>query len=299
MLKQTHVRKPPQFDLSIVILSYNSQFWLKKTLETLKEFYLDHTEFKVETIVVDNNSPDDSVALVKKDFKWVRLIINPENSGFAAGNNIALKELKSRYYMLLNNDVQLTEKSNLDHLIKFMDHNPKVGVISPKVVLPSGGIDKASHRGEPTPWASLTYFIGLEKLFPKSPKFGQYHMTYKDLSTTHNIDACSGAAMIVRTSAMRKVGLLDEAFFMYAEDLDWCKRFRDARYQVVFYPEVEVIHHKYKSGIKSKSKGTASKTLGYFYDTMLQYYDKHYRADNPEIFRDLLRLFLFIKKGGV
>lgn len=299
MLKQTHVRKPPQFDLSIIILNYNSQFWLKKTLETLQEFYLDHTEFKVETVVVDNNSPDDSVALVKKEFGWVRLIVNPENSGFAAGNNLALRNLSSRYAMLLNNDVQLTEKSNLDHLIKFMDQNPKVGVISPKVVLPSGGIDKASHRGEPTPWASATYFMGLEKLFPKSKHFGQYHLTYKDLSSTHTIDACSGAAMLVRSSALRKVGLLDEAFFMYAEDLDWCKRFRDAGYQIIFYPEVEVIHHKYKSGIKSKSKGTASKTLGYFYDTMLQYYDKHYRADNPEIFRDLLRLFLFIKKGGV
>jgi GT2 family glycosyltransferase len=286
------------FDLSIVILSYNSQFWLKKTLETLKEFYLDKTTYNVETIVVDNNSPDDSVALVKKEFKWVRLIVNPENSGFASGNNIALKELKSRYYMLLNNDVQLTEKSNLDLLLQFMDQNLKAGVISPKVVLPTGQLDKACHRGEPTPWASFTYFAGLEKLFPMSPKFGQYHLTFKNLNEVHTIDACTGAAMIMRTSAMKKVGLMDEQFFMYAEDLDWCKRFRDAGYQIVFYPEVEIIHHKYKSGIKSKTKGTASKTLLFFYDTMLQYYDKHYRSQYPEWVRNLLKLFLFIKKGG-
>lgn len=294
--------KPPTksvFDLSIVILSYNSQFWLKKTLETLKEFYLDRTDFKVETIVVDNNSPDDSAALVKNEFKWVKLIINPVNSGFAAGNNVALKNLDSRYSMLLNNDVQFTDKSNLDQLIRFMDKNPNVGVISPKVVLPTGQIDRACHRGEPTPWASFTYFLGLEKLFPMSPKFGQYHMTFKNLNEVHNIDACTGAAMIMRTSAMKKVGLLDEQFFMYAEDLDWCKRFRDAGHQIIFFPDVEIIHHKYKSGIKSKSKATSSKTLTFFYDTMLQYYDKHYRATNPELFRDILRLFIFIKKGGI
>src|SRR4029078_6122548 len=135
---------------SIIILNYNSQFWLKKTLETLKDFYLDQTQYQVETIVVDNNSSDESVDLIKKNFKWVKIIVNPENSGFAAGNNLALKDSQSRYNLLLNNDVQCTEKSNFDHLIQFMDQNQSVGIISPKIVLPNGKLDLACHRGEPT-----------------------------------------------------------------------------------------------------------------------------------------------------
>jgi GT2 family glycosyltransferase len=287
-----------QYDLSIIILNYNSQFWLKKTLDTLKKYYLDISKFKVEVIVVDNASADDSVKMTKREFKWAKLIVNPTNCGFAAGNNVALKDATARYVMLLNNDIQFTEQSNLDTLIKFMDKHKEVAVISPKVVLTNGQLDQACHRGEPTPWASLAYFMKLDKLFPTSPTFGQYHMSYKDLNSPHVIDACTGAAMIIRTKIMQKVGLLDEQFFMYAEDLDWCKRFRDAGHTIVFYPEVQIIHHKYKSGIKSKSKTVASKTKIYFYDTMLQYYDKHYRTKYPSFFRALLKTFLFIKKEG-
>ncbi len=285
-------------DLSIVILNYNSQFWLKKTLDSLKKYYLDKTKFAVEVIVIDNNSTDDSVKMTKREFKWATLIVNPTNCGFAAGNNVALKDSTARYTMLLNNDIQFTEQSNLDLLIKFMDKHNETAVISPKVVLTTGQLDMACHRGEPTPLASLYYFMKLDKLFPKSATFGQYHMSYKDLDTPHIIDACTGAAMIVRTKVMHQVGLLDEQFFMYAEDLDWCKRFRDAGHTIVFYPEVQIIHHKYKSGIKSKSKTVASKTKSYFYDTMLQYYDKHYRRQYPELYRMLLSAFLFIKKEG-
>jgi GT2 family glycosyltransferase len=286
-------------DLTIIILNYNSQFWLKKTLETLKEFYLDRTHYQVETVVVDNNSSDDSVALLKKSFKWAKILENSENTGFAAGNNLALKNSHSRYNMLLNNDVQCTEKSDFDQLIQFMDQNPSIGIISPKIILPNGKLDLACHRGEPTPWAFFTYFIGLEKLFPHNPHLAQYHLAYKNLQTIHAIEGCSGAAMLVRGSAMKKIGLLDEQFFMYAEDLDWCKRFRDAGYQIAFYPPVEIIHHKYKSGISSKSKATASKTRLHFFDTMLQYYDKHYRSQYPEFMRNILQFFLFIKKGGI
>ncbi|HCC84956.1 MAG TPA: glycosyl transferase family 2 [Candidatus Pacebacteria bacterium] len=289
----------PKFDLSLIILNFNAQFWLKKTLESLEEFYLNQTKLKVEVIVVDNHSLDDSVTLVKKNFKWVRLIESPENNGFAAGNNLALKEVRGRYCMLLNNDLQFTQKSNLDQLVQFLDKNSKVGVVTPKLVLPTGDLDWACHRGEPSPWASLTYFFGLEKLWPANPNFGQYHLTFKNLNEVHLIDACSGAALMLRTSALDRVGLLDEQFFMYAEDLDWCRRFRDAAYQIVFFPTVEIIHHKYKSGIKSNSKATVLKTHQFFYDTMLQYYDKYYRQQYPEIFRELLKLFIFMKKGGV
>lgn len=286
-------------DLSIIILNYNSQFWLKKTLTTLKEQYLDKTKYDVEVIVVDNASTDDSLTMLKRSFRWVKLIELPTNVGFAAGNNVALKQIKSRYGMLLNNDVEFTSNSNLDILIDLLEKQDakKIGMITPRLEFSTGQIDPACHRGEPDLWASLTYFAGLEKLFPKIRKFSEYHQWYKDLATAHQIDACSGATMLFRTTALKKVGLLDERFFMYAEDLDWCRSFRDQGWQIVFYPYVSLIHHKNKSGIGSSSKATSSKTKAYFYDTMLQYYDKHYQNNYPTWVRTLIKYIIKIKKG--
>jgi len=289
----------PITKLSLIILNYNSFFWLKKCLSSLEENYLNKTKFPVKTIVVDNNSHDQSKEMIKNEFKWTKLIELDENKGFSAGNNVALKQAESEYVMLLNSDTEFISDSNLDILIDFMDSHPNAGIISPKLILSNGKLDWASHRGEPTPWASLTYFLGLEKLFPTCKLFSQYHQKYLDLTQVHQVDACSGAAMLLRTSYMKQVGLLDERFFMYAEDLDWCKRFREANYQVWYNPNVEVIHHKYKSGIKTQSPLTAIQSKGHFYNTMIQYYDKHYKDKYPRFVRFLLRSFLFIKKGGM
>ena len=292
-------KKQKKVDLEIIIANYNSQFWLQKTLSTLESFYLSTTKKKVRVTVVDNNSEDESVTLMKKDFPWVELIILDENVGYSAANNKALEKTTATYSMLLNSDMEFTEKSNIDLLLKVMDKNPQIGVITPKVVFKNGSIDPACHRGEPTPWASLTYFSHLEKMFPNSKLFAQYHQTYKDFSTPHEIEACSGAAMLVRKSVIDSVGVLDERFFIYAEDLDWCKRFREAGNLIYYFPNVEIIHHKYKSGIKNASQKIARKTQMHFYDTMLQYYDKHYRDIYPEFVRTLLRYFLIIKKGAL
>jgi len=289
----------PLNKLSLVILNYNSKFWLKKCLSSIHEEYLSKTKNLVEVIVVDNHSHDDSIEMIKNDFNWVKLIELDDNKGFSAGNNVALKQIESEYAMLLNSDTEFTTLSNLDLLLNFMDSNSQAAVVTPKLMLPDGNLDWASHRGEPTPWASLTYYLGLEQLFPNSAVFGQYHQKYTNLNSPHQIDACSGAAMMVRTQYMDEVGFLDEQFFMYAEDLDWCKRFREVGYEVWYMPEVEVIHHKYKSGIKTQSPLTAIQSKRHFYNTMLQYYDKHYRDKYPRFVRFLLRTFLFIKKGGM
>lgn len=288
-----------QTDLSIVILSYNTQFWLKKTLSSLQDFYLTKTRFKVEVIVVDNHSQDETLAMLKTDFAWVKVIESSENRGFAAGNNLALKEITSRHTMLLNSDMECTEDSNFDLLIDELDKHAEFGIITPRIELTTHEVDLACHRGEPTPWASFTYYAGLEKLFPHNLKFSQYHLLYKGLDTSHEIDACSGAALMIRTAAMHKVGLLDEQFFMYAEDLDWCKRVREANYHIWYEPKVKVIHHKYKSGISSLSRQTAVKTKAVFYDTMLQYYDKHYQNRYPFWMRSLIKIFVEMKKGAV
>ncbi|MEN8253614.1 MAG: glycosyltransferase family 2 protein [Patescibacteria group bacterium] len=284
-------------DLSIIILNYNGRFWLKNTLKSLKEYYLDKTKYQVEVLVVDNASSDDSTTMIKRSFRWIDLIELKENIGFAAGNNVAIKNSKSKYVMLLNSDTEFTLESNLDQLIDLMEERKDIAVISPKLALANGKLDPACHRGEPTLWASLTYFSGLEAFFPKVKTFSQYHQLYKDINTIHEIDACSGAAMIVRNSSIKKIGLLDERFFMYAEDLDWCKRFKDANLKIVYFPLVSILHHKYKSGIKSNTKVQRSKTRGHFYDTMLEFYNKHYAKNHPRFLRFLVETFIKIKKS--
>ncbi len=288
-----------QADLEIIIVNYNSQFWLKKTLSSLKEFYLDKTKKTVITTVVDNASEDDSLRMIGHEFRWVNVIKLKDNFGFAVANNAALRETKAKYVMLLNSDVEFTQQSNLDTLIKFMEEKPKVGVITPRIEFTNGEIDPACHRGEPTIWASFTYMSGLENIFSTSKIFAGYHQSYKNPRNIHTIDACSGAAMIVRGNLLESVGLLDERFFMYAEDLDWCKRFREAGYMVVYNPEVIVIHHKYKSGIKNTSQSIARKTRKHFYDTMLQYYDKHYLDSYPKFVRHIIKYILVVKKGAL
>jgi N-acetylglucosaminyl-diphospho-decaprenol L-rhamnosyltransferase len=282
-------------DLSIIFLNYNTPDWTQLALKTLQKHYLSRTKLKVEVVVVDNASTDGSADMIAREFSWVKLIRSKTNDGFAAGNNLALKGVKSRYAMLINSDVECGETSNLDELVYYMDAHPDVSVITPKLLLASGQLDPASHRGEPTPWASLTYFSGLGKVFPKASLLAQYHQTHKSLDEIHEIDACSGAAMLVRTEAMNNVGLLDERFFMYAEDLDWSKRFRDAGGKVIFYPNVILTHHKYKSGRGQKNTTVAKTTSKHFYQTMLQYFDKHYRTKYPSFIRWGIQLFVWYK----
>jgi GT2 family glycosyltransferase len=283
-------------DLSIIILNYNGQSWLEKLLPSLRTQFLAKTRLEVEVVVVDNASTDSSIDWLKT-LSWIRLIRSDHNGGFASGNNLALRESTARYQMLLNSDTEFTsETSNLDLLVDYMDQHPDAGVITPNLLLDNGKQDPACHRGEPTPFASLTYFLRLEKYFPGSKWFGQYHQTYKPMTALHDIDACSGAALMVRTSCLHQVGLLDERFFMYAEDLDWCKRFREAGYRVVFHPKVSVLHHKYQSGIRNTNKQIQQSTSYWFYTTMLQYYDKHYKDKYPRIFRFFLKILLALNQ---
>lgn len=287
---------PKQPDLSIIILNYNTSDWLENVLSSIEAFPIKKNE--LEVIVVDNASSDNSVQVVREQFPQVKLVQSTDNGGFAKGNNQGIKVATSRFVMLLNSDAEFTAKTDLDACIRYLDEHEGVGVLTPKLILPDGSIDLASHRGEPTPWAAFSYFSGLEKLIPNSTLFGQYHQTWQDFNTVHEIEACSGAAMIVRSSAIAEVGLLDENFFMYAEDLDWCKRFRDQGYTVIFFPKCEIIHHKYKSGQNKKpevvnpenflnipgfSRKPKQKNIArfHFYETMKQYYTKHYQKNSP------------------
>lgn len=253
-------------DLSIVIVSYNTRELLRARLKSLQG----------QTIIVDNASGDGSREMVEKEFPNVDLIKNRQNVGFAKANNQGIRRTKSTYILLLNTDCEATRQA-ITETLKFLDTHQEVGGISCKLVLADGSIDPACHRGFPTPWASLTYFLGLEKLFPASRIFGQYHQGYKPMGEIHDVDCISGAFFLIRREVIEKVGLLDEAFFMYGEDIDWCFRIRKAGYRIQFYPHVSVMHKKHQSGLAHADSQLRLNTQKHFYDAMKLFYNKHYR----------------------
>lgn len=241
-----------KIDLSIIILSYNTKELLRNCLESIKKSKTNG--LIIETIVVDNASSDGSPDMVQKEFPWVRLIKSKKNLGFAGGNNLGLKKASGRYILFLNSDTIVSSEA-FKKMILFMESDKKIGACTPKTMLFSGGMDPDCHRGFPTLWASICYFSGLERLFPKSKIFGQYHQFYLDLTKAHEIDAGFGTFMMVRKEVLKKVGDWDESYFFYGEDLDLFYRIKKAGWKVMFYPESLATHHKgASSGLRRESK---------------------------------------------
>lgn len=265
-------------DLSVIILSYNTKELLHACLTTV--FASQLGKYSMEVIVCDNASSDGSLDMVKKDFPDAICIQNGKNKGFAAGNNPGIKKSKGRYVLLLNSDTEVHTHA-FQTMISYMDADHAVGVSTCKVVLPSGAIDPACHRGFPTPWASITYLLKLEKLFPKSHLFGQYHQGYKDMHVTHEVDCIVGAFFMVRREVIDTVGLLDEDYFMYGEDIDWCYRIKHAGWKIMFNPEASILHRKKQSGRANVLKKTRSITEVYFHKYNWLFYKKHYKQIYP------------------
>jgi len=282
--------------LSVIILNYNTVGLLKSCLSAV----LASTGFEgkeLEVIVVDNNSSDNSAEMVKKDFPDVKLIRNKKNLGFSTGNNVGIKNAGGKFLLLLNSDT-LVEPNVLITVLKSMDNDRLIGAATCLLQTADGKIDPASHRGFPTPWNSMSYFLGLEKLFPKTRFFGGYHQGWKNLKVPHEVDCISAAFMMVPEKVINKVGLLDERFFMYGEDIDWCLRIKNAGFKIFFYPGVKTLHLKRQSGRESRTDQTAKKNAQrQFVETMSQFYSKYYLLKYPGfVSRIVLSLLWIIKK---
>ncbi len=276
-------------EISLVIVNHNGWYWLEKCLRSFT--HLSHWRPQaggslIETIVVDNGSTDDSVALLQRHFPWVKVIALTSNLGFAGGNNVGIQHTAAPYVMLLNSDTEFKQRTDLRVLLDVFVREAKVGVVTPKLVLDSGELDHACHRGFPTPWNAFTYFSGLARRFPKVKWLSGYEMSWADLTKRHDIDACSGAAMIIARPALFEVGLLDESYFMYGEDLDWCYRFQQHGWRVIYEPAVTINHHKHKSGLAhAGSVETRLRTTEAFFEAMKQFIRKFYHRRYPLIVR--------------
>ncbi|GIP08716.1 glycosyl transferase [Paenibacillus macerans] len=257
-------------DLSIVIVNYNT---CRLTADCLRSVYASETDYTYEVIVVDNYSHDDSVETIRREFPQATLIENRQNTGFSYANNQAIKISTGRYVLLLNSDTVI-QKDTLDIMLSFMDSRPEVGASGCKVILPDGSLDKACKRGFPTPSASFYYAFGFSKRFPNNPKFNQYQLGYLDPDEEYPIDCLVGAFMMVRRETIEQVGLLDEDYFMYAEDTDWCYRIKQAGWVNYYYPRTTIVHYKGGSAPRRPLK-----IIYEFHRSMILFYRKHYRKN--------------------
>jgi GT2 family glycosyltransferase len=224
---------------------------------------------QVEIIVVDNNSSDGSRDYFEGKFPTVSFIWNSENVGFAKANNQAIRICNGDYILLLNPDTVVGEHV-LSRVVSFMDSHPNAGAAGVKMINGGGIFLPESKRGFPSPWTSFCKIFGLSKLFPRSQMFGKYHLIYLNENEIHEVDILCGAFMMIRSDVLDKIGLLDESFFMYGEDIDLSYRIALAGYKNYYIPE-KIIHYKGES--------TRKDTMRYvkiFYYAMYIFFQKHY-----------------------
>jgi len=276
-------------DLATVIVNYNTRDLLRDCLRSLPEA---SRGLACRTIVVDNFSADGSAEMVRAEFADVTILEPGCNGGYAFANNIGLREAGfgigarawPRYALLLNPDT-VVPPEGLTRMVAFMDAHPDVGVAGPKLVRPDGSLDRACRRSFPSPEVSFYRLAGLSRLFPHSRRFGRYNLTYLDADEQADVDAVVGAFMLMRGEALERAGLLDEAFFMYGEDLDLCYRIKALGYRVVYYPAVVVLHVK-----GAASRQSSRRSINAFYDAMRIFHNKHYRAQSPFLVNGLVGL---------
>ncbi len=281
-------------------MNYNVRYFLEQCLNSLYkavEYYQRKPQSTVhnpqntdiEIFVVDNNSVDGSVNLVKEKFNKVRLIENKENSGFAKANNIAIRQSDGEYILMINPDTVI-EDDTIEKVLTFMDSHPDAGGLGVKMLNGKGKFLPESKRGVPTPETAFYKISGLAKLFPKSKKFGKYHLGYLDKDQTHKIPILAGAFMLLRKEALDKIGLLDETFFMYGEDIDLSYRLIQAGYNNYYYPEARIIHYKGESTKKS--------SINYvliFYKAMIIFAKKHFSKKNARLFSLLVNIAIYLR----
>jgi hypothetical protein len=230
------------FDISVVIVAWNAKHYLELCLDSLAKV---PPRRSMEVLVVDNASADDTIEMIEAKFPWVKLIKSPENLGFSKGNNVAIRQAQGRYIALVNPDV-IVFPGCLDALADFLDQNPKVGNVGPRVLNPDMSL-QSSCRRFPTLWNNFCSASGLSPKFKNSRFFAGEHMFYFPHDQTLAVDVIVGCFSFIRREAFDSVGLLDEDLFMYGDDVDWCRRARNAGWGVVFYPGAQAIHDRGKT----------------------------------------------------
>lgn len=259
--------------LTIIIVSFNTKNILRECLNSVKKYTVG---IESETFVVDNDSSDGSVEMVSKEFPEVKLIVNTENVGFAAGNNIALKKASGRHVLLLNSDVFLLPET-IEKTVKFMDENRNCGILGVKLLSEDGSI-QPSARKLPSPWNKFLVISGLASKFPKSRFFGSPDYSWWSHNEVREVGWVPGAYFLIRAELLKEIGLLDERYFMYFEEIDYCLQAIRAGWKVIFYPDGEVIHLRGQSSAATKKQitKTGKQLIGFRVKSEFRYYRKNF-----------------------
>ncbi|MBI3511220.1 MAG: glycosyltransferase [Bacteroidetes bacterium] len=275
--------------LSVVIVNYNVEHFLEQCLHSVRRAA---KNVETEIFVVDNNSVDGSVPMVREKFPEVNLIPNKENFGFSKANNQAIRKANGEYILLLNPDT-IVEETTFEKVIAFMDAHAEAGALGVQMIDGKGNFLPESKRGLPTPAVAFYKMCGLAKLFPRSKKFGRYHLGYLDRNQTNKVEILSGAFMLLRKKALDKAGLLDEDYFMYGEDIDLSYRILLAGFKNYYFHDTRIIHYKGESTRKS--------TVNYvfvFYRAMIVFAKKHFSQKNARLFSILINFAVWLRAGA-
>ncbi len=272
--------------LSVVIVNYNVKHFIEQCLFSVLKA---SENIACEVFVVDNNSVDGSVTLIKEKFPQVNLIVNKTNTGFSVANNQALKIAKGEYVLLLNPDT-VVQEDTFSKILAFMDEHPDAGGLGVKMLDGQGNFAPESKRGLPTPEVAFYKMFGFSRFFPKSKRFGKYHLSYLSEDELAEIDVMSGAFMLIRKTALDKIGFLDATFFMYGEDIDLSYRIKKAGYKNYYFPDTQIIHYKGES-----TKRSSLNYVVIFYKAMAIFSNKHFSGSNAFWFNALIHLAIFLK----
>ena len=284
--------------LSIIIVNYNVEYFLEQCLYSVWKAV---KNIPAEVFVVDNSSVDGSVEMVRKKFPEVKIIANEKNVGFSRANNQAIKEVLLRshakdeangeYILLLNPDT-VVQEDTFEKTIKFMEEKKDAGALGVMMLDGKGNFLPESKRGLPTPSVAFYKVFGLSFLFPKSKIFGKYHFGYLDKNKTHEVEVLAGAFMLIRKSVLDKIGLLDETFFMYGEDIDLSYRITLAGHKNYYFPETRIIHYKGES-----TKKSSVNYVLVFYNAMAIFAKKHFAKNQAKRFSFLIFIAIFLRAG--
>lgn len=270
--------------VSIVIVNHNTKESLDRCLDNLDGIYPNS-----EVIVIDSGSSDGSAHMTKDKFPWVNLV-ETKNVGLSAGYNLGLEKSHSKYKLFLGSDAY-PEKSTITGLVDYFEDNPTVGIATCKLLLRNGELDWDAHRGFPTPWTALTHFSGLENLLPQSNIFGGYYLGFENIDQPHEIDLCISHFMFTRNDVFSTIGLWDEDFFVYGEDVDLCYRAKMGGWKIMYLPQWKALHHKGTSvGIRKETQDisktstmTKRRMTRETTEAMIKFYQKHYLDSYPTV----------------
>ncbi len=253
--------------LSIIIVNYKTPEVLIQCINSINKSTLN---MSFEICVVDNHSNDNSVGLLRGSFPRVNVIENEKNIGYGAANNLGIHATTGSYLLLINPDTILPQDA-IEKLVIYLDLHPEVGAVGPKIIREDGRFDKACRRSFPTPGVAFYRLFGINKIFPNTRKYNRYNYEYESVDAEIEVDSLMGACILVRREVLDEVGLFDEQYFLYGEDIDLCYRIKQSGWGIRYYPTVTVIHLKGES-----SRKNLSRSIFEFYRSMFLFHKKYF-----------------------